>query len=115
MADGSTQSKQVVATRGSEHGLWIHGGNVLSVTLDRESKGFPPDLKCCGSLNRTIQGLARAIQSVVYHAESQGSELPVDGEFLMQPVEDLTDAIVLLSQLSDAIVHEVTRAGGREA
>lgn len=86
--------------------LWIGGGDgeVLTITIDKHSKAFPPDVKQCARLNDMIQGLARAARSVAYHARIEPS---ADTEFLMGPTEDIADAIMLLSQLSAAICAEV--------
>ena len=93
--------------RGSKHDLWITGGDVvLTVTIDKQCKEFPPRFEQCGHLNNTIQGLARAAKAVVFHAENDPTG---DTSFAMQPIEDIADAIILLSQLSDAIRIE---AGG---
>lgn len=93
-----------VATSGSEHGLWLNIDQVLSITLNRESQGFPPTLDHCTRINTMIQGLARAARSVMFHAER------AEDEFVAQPVEDIADAILFLSQLSNAVQEEVTRA-----
>jgi len=91
--------------RGSKHDLWITGGNaVLTVTIDKQCKEFPPETEHCRYLNNSIQGLARAAKAVVFHAENDST---VDTSFAMQPIEDIADAIILLSQLSDAIQSEV--------
>jgi hypothetical protein len=90
---------------GSRHDLWIggDGGEVLTITIDKYSKAFPPDVKQCQLLNDMIQGLARATRSVVYHASNETS---VDTEFVTQPIEDIVDATMILSQLSAAICAE---------
>jgi len=84
--------------------LWIGGGSeVLTLSIDKHSKAFPPDIKQCQALNNTIQGLARAAKAVVFHADNDS-----DTSFAMQPVEDIADAIIILSQLSAAISAEAT-------
>lgn len=93
-----------VATRaaaqvGSSHDLWTGGGNVLTVRLDRDCKEFPPTSDHCAEISNMIQGLARAAKSVVFQAENDVRETT----FLMQPVEDIANAIILLSQLSEAV------------
>lgn len=91
-----------------EHDLWIGDKRVLTIGLDAESRAFPPDVEHLPAINNTIQLLARAAKAVVYYAENQGG----DTAFLMQPVEGIANAIILLSQLSDAVQHELpdTRA-----
>lgn len=90
---------------GSNHDLWINGGKaVLTVALNKECKAFPPHGDLCGCLNKTIQGLARAAKAVVFHAQNDPS---VATEFAMQPIDDIVDAITLLSQLSEAIREEL--------
>lgn len=79
--------------------LYISGGNVLTMLLDGKCNEFPPDADTCANLNLTIQGLARAARAVVYHAENDDQ---VDALYAMQPVESIADAIILLSQLSEA-------------
>lgn len=91
--------------KGSKHDLWVAGGNmVLTVTIDKQCKDFPPETRQCGHLNNTIQGLARAAKAVVFHAENDSK---VETSFAMEPIEDIANAIILLSQLSDAIRSEV--------
>lgn len=97
-----------VATRpdteaGSSHDLWIGGGNVLTIQLDKDCKQFPPTSNHCADLSNMIQGLARAAKSVVFQAENDMTETT----FLMQPVEDIANAIILLSQLSEAVRSEL--------
>jgi hypothetical protein len=87
-----------------DHGLWIGGSDVLTIALDKKSKAFPPTVEHCAQLNEMIQGLARAAKAVIFHAENDHQ---VDAEFAMQPVESIADAIILLSQLSEAVLSEV--------
>ena len=90
---------------GNEFSLWIGGayGVVLTFTIDKHSKAFPPNVKQCQSLNLMIQGLARAIRAVAYQAANDPS---CDAEFAVEPAEDIADAIMILSQLSAAIQSE---------
>lgn len=90
-----------------EYALWIGGdhGSVLTISIDKRTKGFPPDFEQCQLLNDMIQGLARAARSVAYHART---DLSADTEFLMGPAEDIADAIMLLSQLSAAVCAEAS-------
>ncbi|UJJ58237.1 hypothetical protein [Rhodanobacter denitrificans] len=102
-ASVTTATGKASAKTGSKHDLWITGGDkVLTVTIDKQCKEFPPETEHCRHLNNTIQGLARAAKAVVFHAENDS-----DASFAMQPIEDIADAIILLSQLSDAIRSEV--------
>lgn len=105
--DVDTAIEVAQAAGGSKHDLWIGGdnGDVLTITIDKHCKRFPPGLKQCQLLNDMIQGLARAARSVAYHART---DLSADTEFLMGPAEDIADAIMLLSQLSAAISAEVS-------
>jgi hypothetical protein len=86
------------------YGVWITCNQVLDIGLNRHSKGFPPDAKQVAALNGMIQGLARAILAVKYHADNDTES---DEEFLMQPVEDIGNVIVLLSMMADAIQKEL--------
>lgn len=108
MADGSVanvSTPQAPALSGSEHGIWI-GDEVLTIVVDKDCDGFPPSTEQCKSLDRMIQGLARAIKSVTYQAENDTTQC---GIFVRQPIEDLADAIILLSQMSEAVRHEMAR------
>jgi hypothetical protein len=96
----------VTTTLGSEHALWLGNGDVLSFTLDRNSKSFPPVIKDCQPLNQTIQGLTRALKAVIFQADNDEK---MDREFASQPIVDIADAILILSQLSEAVVYEATR------
>jgi len=89
------------STGGSEHALWIGGGgdSVLTFTLDKTS-GFPPNTDQCAHLNQMIQGLARAVKDVMFRAEN---DVHTDSEFASQPIVDIVDAIIMLSQLSEAV------------
>lgn len=86
------------------HALWVGKSSVLEVSMDPKSTGYPPAQEHSVALNTMVQGLARALRSVVYHAEHDASS---DAAFLMQPVEDIADAIVLLTQLSGAVQQEL--------
>lgn len=91
-------------TDGSEHSLWIGGEEcVLTITLNKHSRAFPPTTEKCDYLNQMIQGLARAAKDVIYRATNDAN---TDPEFVIQPVDDIADAIILLSQLSEAIRSE---------
>lgn len=83
----------------SNHDLFI-GDFVLSYSLDKESGGFPPAADQVKALNSTIQGLSRAIKSVYFQSENDSS---AEASFLIQPVEDIANAIMILSQLSEAV------------
>lgn len=108
MADGSVakvRTPKAPARSGSEHGIWI-GDEVLTIVVDKDCAGFPPDAQQCKSLDKMIQGLARAMKSVTYQAENDTTQC---GIFVQQPIEDLADAIILLSQMSEAVRHEMAR------
>lgn len=103
MALQSVATNPVSPSAGTNHDLWIDGNNVLTIRLDRDCKQFPPAHRHCRDLNRMIQGLARAAKAVVFQAEN-GQE---DADMLMEPLERIADAIVLLSQLSDGVLREI--------
>jgi hypothetical protein len=103
MASASLTADSQQARSGSNHDLWIGAGSVLTISINKQSKAWAADEEQCGYLNRMIQGLARAAKSVKFHADN---DVSVDTDFVMQPVEDIADAIVLLSQLSEAIRAE---------
>lgn len=88
----------------SEHDLWIGGRDVLTIAFNKQCKMFPPVVEHCDQLNEMIQGLARAAKAVIFHAENDPT---VDTSFAMQPIESITDAIILLSQLSGAVRSEI--------
>jgi hypothetical protein len=91
---------------GGEHALWIGGGgeSVLTFTLDKNHH-FPPHADQCAYLNQMIQGLARAVKDVMYRAEN---DVNTDSEFASQPIVDIVDAIIMLSQLSEAVRAEAS-------
>lgn len=92
------------ATRcGSTHDLWIKS-SVLTVRIDKNDSDSPPEFDQCRQLNETIQGLARAAKAVIYQADNDTTS---DAIFCMQPIEDIADAIILLSQLSRAVQSEL--------
>ncbi len=98
----TTQTEPQAVT---SHDLWI-GNDVLTIALDTDTRAFPPHAKQADGLNNIIQLLARASKSVTFHAENlEGG----DAEFLVQPVEGIADAIVLLSQLSDAVNSRIRK------
>ncbi|MCD7097187.1 hypothetical protein [Stenotrophomonas sp. MMGLT7] len=90
---------------GSPHDLWLMQ-EMLTVGLTRDSKGFPPEADHCVEINRMIQGLARAARSVVYQA---GTDTTQDAQFAMQPIDEIAAAIILLSQLSEAVRIEASK------
>lgn len=87
-----------------EHGLWIGDDCVLSIYLTKDRINWPAEPDHVRKLNRMIQGLARAIPGVMWHAHNDES---VDTEFAIQPVEDLAAAIILLSQLSEGVSKQL--------
>ena len=95
----SAASPVTVSDAVEKFDLSIAGGNVLTILLDGKCREFPPDADTCANLNLMIQGLARAARAVVYHAENDDE---IDGMYAMQPVETIADAIIMLSQLSEA-------------
>jgi hypothetical protein len=107
MASKSVATTDNPAASGSKHDLWIgaDGGAVLTITIDKRSMEFPPDIKQCHRLNEMIQGLARATRAVAYAASNDPSG---NTDFEMQPVEEIADAILVLSQLSAAICAEAS-------
>lgn len=92
-----------------ELSLWLGEDQVLSICLDRNSKGFPPVREHPGRINMMIQDLARAAKATIYQAENDPKG---DASFHLQPISGITDAIILLSQLSDAVQGEIL-AGGK--
>lgn len=80
------------------HDLWI-GDKVLSIGLAPKLGHFPADPEQIENLNQMVCDLARAAKGVLYHAENGEGEV----EFLVQPVEAIADAIILLTQLSEAV------------
>lgn len=99
-----------VSQAGTEHDLWVGGRNVLSIRLDLGSKHFPPAPHHCADINQMIQGLARSAKAVVFQAENETDG--VETSFLLQPLDDIADAIILLSQLSEAVRSETAKIGG---
>lgn len=87
---------------GHEHDVWIGPEHVLSLKLDKGTRGFPPSQEIAQAMGRMIQGLSRASRAVIHHSEDQR-----DPAFHMQPVEDISDAIILLSQLREAVESEI--------
>ena len=97
-----------LASGGSKHDLWI-GREVLAIQIDCKDKSYPPARPQCENLNRMIQGLARAAKAVVHQSENDTSQA---ADFAIQPVDDIADAIILLSQMSEAIRLEIESSGG---
>jgi hypothetical protein len=91
--------------KGSEHALWIGGGgeSLLTFTLNKNTRAFPPRIDQCAYLNQMIKGLARAVKDVMYRAEN---DVTANSDFVMQPIADIADAIIMLSQLSEAVQAE---------
>jgi hypothetical protein len=87
-----------------EYDLWLSEQYVLTVAFNQQCKAFPPLIDHCDKLNEMIQGLARAAKAVVFHAENDSK---VDSSFAVQPIESISDAIMLLSQLSEAVRSEL--------
>lgn len=80
------------------HDLWL-GDKVLSIGLAQKLGPFPADPEQIDNLNQMVCDLARAAKGVLYHAENAEG----DAEFLVQPLEAIADAIILLTHLSDAV------------
>ncbi|WP_158881467.1 hypothetical protein [Rhodanobacter sp. L36] len=100
----STRKRQPSAAQRSKHDLWIADDKVLTITVDRKCKHFPPEVEQCDRINEMIQGLARAAKSVIFHVENDTGS---DAEFATRPIGDIANAIILLSQLSTAIRTEI--------
>lgn len=94
-----------VESRAETHDLWLGDNAVLSVALGTKG-GFSPAPEHIERISKTIQGLARALKAVVFHAEHAPAESG-SADFLMQPVEDIAGAIMVLSQLSEAVDREL--------
>lgn len=108
----STRNSDQVSQDGRPlHYVWIGGGeSVLTIAFDKGGLSCPPQADQCKQLNSTILGLARALKSVIHHAEDG----PEDTSYLMQPAEDIANAIIFFSQLSAAIQSEISgEAAGR--
>lgn len=99
--NAETVDRREAVTEAAEYGLWI-GKEVLTIAMGQSSLAFEPTLAQTGHLNKMIQGLARAAKSVVVHAEDDKHT-----EFVIQPIEDIADAIILLSQLATAVQDEL--------
>lgn len=100
----ATPATQSQSGPGSPFDLWL-GTRVLTVHANRSSMRFPPHPEQIAALHKIICDLARAAKSVVYHAENEESP-----EFVVQTIEGISDAIVLLSQLADGIHDELDRS-----
>jgi hypothetical protein len=87
------------------HDLWI-GNKVLTISLEKDSKGFPPAPEQVAALGSMVQLLARAIKAVAFHAEN-APEGDGTADFVLQPVEGIGEAILLLTQLSGAVQAEM--------
>lgn len=88
--------------------LWI-SNDLLAVNIDRQS--VPTEPKHAVLLQDMIQGLARAARAVAYQVQTDDK---ADPEFLVQPIEDIANAIVLLSQLSAAVSEDIERGEGKD-
>jgi len=104
MQSVANRSEEAPAIRGSNHDLWIGGKRVLTIALDRGTKGYPPHAEQCLELNNMIQGLALAAKAAVYQAENDTAG---KSELATQSIESIADAITLLSQLSVAVQREI--------
>lgn len=96
----NTTPDQIASKATTSCDLWVGKALVLTVGLDKATKGCPADPQHIVALSRMVQGLARAQRAVAFQAENDTSN---DASFLVQPIEDIADAIVLLMQLSDAV------------
>lgn len=92
------------SAEGSEHDLWIGGEDrVLTITLNKRSRAFPPNTDHSVYFNKMIQGLARAAKDVIFRAEN---DVKTNTEFAVQPIDDIVNAIIMISQLSEAVQSE---------
>jgi len=88
----------------TKHDLWIGNKAVLTVAMGRDCREFQPQREHCRSLNLMIQGLAQATKSLIYQAENDTS---IETNFVIQPLEEIANAIILFSQLSEAVRAEL--------
>lgn len=110
----ATQQQKAVSSNGKEYDLWLRGGTVLTVGVDRNCKAFPPDRQNIAAINQTIQDLARAAKAVVFHAGNAGED-EGSTEFLMEPIEGIADSIIFMAQLSEAVREELDSVSAGEA
>lgn len=93
------------APNGTECDLFLAGGDVLTVCMNRGSKKFPPRLQALKPLNDMIQGLARANTAVAEKVMTA----PDEDVLWFDAAANVGFAITLLSQLADGVVAELKR------
>ncbi|GAB3094940.1 hypothetical protein [Lysobacter terrae] len=101
-AEATTAQRAVVSNR--THDLWL-GDRVLTITIPGDSKGFGPDAEGLAALAGMIRDLSRATKAVVYRVENDGDGS--NAEFHTYPIDGISDAIILLSQLAEAVNAEL--------
>lgn len=102
MATESVTTDQAV---GTEHDIWLTDERILTITLNKQSKQFPPEMDHLPVINEMICDLARAANAVVYQAENDPK---AEESFLIQPVNAIANAIILLTKLSTAVHEEAS-------
>ena len=98
--------KQPTEIPGTEQGLWMRGGDVLSVRLDRNSKGFPPCAQALDHLHEVIIGLAKAIVKIANDLEAGEVE---DQWHTGLALNGIADAITLHTTLAEGVCAELMR------
>jgi len=104
----------------SDHDLWLSSGQrCLTVILDAEHSGAPPEPEQLKSIHGTITGLAKAVEiiaNLLQDGETDGNEWDVG-----LALNGLADAIVLHTTLAEGIhnnlhpddpVRKMAQSGG---
>jgi len=97
--------KQPTEIPGTEQDLWMRGGDVLTVRLDR-NMGFPPSTEALDHLHEVIIGLAKAVVGIADELEAGGVQ---DQWHTGLALNGIADAILLHTTLAEGVCAELMR------
>jgi hypothetical protein len=109
--DAATKPNTVGVTSNRTHDLWL-GNSVLTIAIPRDGNMFGPDAKGVSALTGMIRDLSLAAKSVTYRVENDTTD---NAEFLSWPLEGISDTIILLSQLAEAVNQEINEQPSRDS
>ncbi|HJP98739.1 MAG TPA: hypothetical protein VJ862_09275 [Rhodanobacteraceae bacterium] len=107
MATKSVATKKpLTEIPGTEQDLWMRGGDVLTVRIDRNSKGFPANAEALDHLHEVIIGLAKAVVCIADDLEAGSVK---DQWHTGLALNGIADAIVLHTTLAEGVSSEMHR------